>query len=57
MDMKKSAAKRSCSRGNKRGSVIVKGHKNSKGKSISCHRRRKPVRSHMKKSHKKSQKK
>ncbi len=40
---RKSAAKRSCNRGNKKGSVVVKSHK-SKGKSISCHRRRKPVR-------------
>ena len=54
--MAKKSAKRSCSRGNKRGSVVVRGHKNSKGKSISCHRRRKPVKSH-KKSHKRSQKK
>jgi hypothetical protein len=42
--VKRSGSKRKCSRGNKRGSVIVKSHM-SKGKKIPCYRRKKASKS------------
>lgn len=38
------SAKKSCARGNKKGSVVVKGRTTKSGKRSPCYRRRKPVR-------------
>jgi hypothetical protein len=51
MAKKSASAKKSCNRGNKRGSIKVRSH-SSKGNTILCYRRKKA--SHHKKSAKKS---